>query len=64
MPSPLSGHARKARSAPGGPRGLASCGHYGIFSGRRWRTVIYPQLRDFIAEHDRVPRREAEEFEA
>jgi poly(3-hydroxybutyrate) depolymerase len=26
------------------------CGHYGIFSGRRWRTVIYPQLRDFIRE--------------
>ena len=26
-------------------------GHYGIFSGRRWREVIYPQLRDFI--HDR-----------
>ena len=27
------------------------CGHYGIFSGRRWRTIIYPQLRDFIREH-------------
>ncbi|BCF89224.1 MULTISPECIES: polyhydroxyalkanoate depolymerase [Paraburkholderia] len=27
------------------------CGHYGIFSGRRWRTIIYPQLRDFILEH-------------
>ena len=26
-------------------------GHYGIFSGRRWRETIYPQLRDFIAEH-------------
>jgi poly(3-hydroxybutyrate) depolymerase len=24
------------------------CGHYGIFSGRRWREVIYPQLFDFI----------------
>jgi poly(3-hydroxybutyrate) depolymerase len=23
-------------------------GHYGIFSGRRWREVIYPQIRDFI----------------
>ena len=23
-------------------------GHYGIFSGRRWREVIYPQLREFI----------------
>lgn len=27
------------------------CGHYGIFSGRRWRTIIYPQLRDFIHEY-------------
>ena len=26
-------------------------GHYGIFSGRRYREVIYPQIRDFIAEH-------------
>jgi poly(3-hydroxybutyrate) depolymerase len=33
------------------------CGHYGIFSGRRWRYIIYPQLREFIAEHDRVPKR-------
>ncbi len=24
-------------------------GHYGIFSGRRWRESIYPVLRDFIA---------------
>jgi poly(3-hydroxybutyrate) depolymerase len=31
------------------------CGHYGIVSGRRWRTIIYPQLREFIAEHDRAP---------
>jgi poly(3-hydroxybutyrate) depolymerase len=29
------------------------CGHYGIFSGRRWRTIIYPQLRDFILEHNK-----------
>ncbi|MEJ2769140.1 polyhydroxyalkanoate depolymerase [Mycetohabitans sp. B46] len=28
------------------------CGHYGIFSGRRWRTIIYPQIREFIHEHD------------
>ena len=26
-------------------------GHYGIFSGRRWRTEIYPQVRAFIATH-------------
>jgi len=29
------------------------CGHYGIFSGRRWREVIYPRLFDFIRAHDR-----------
>ncbi|MGN6153144.1 MAG: polyhydroxyalkanoate depolymerase [Lysobacteraceae bacterium] len=27
-------------------------GHYGIFSGRRWREQVYPQVRDFIAGHD------------
>ena len=26
-------------------------GHYGIFSGRRWREKVYPHLRDFIAAH-------------
>ena len=23
-------------------------GHYGIFSGRRWREIIFPRVRDFI----------------
>jgi poly(3-hydroxybutyrate) depolymerase len=23
-------------------------GHYGVFNGRRWRTEIYPRVRDFI----------------
>jgi poly(3-hydroxybutyrate) depolymerase len=23
-------------------------GHYGVFNGRRWRTEIYPKVRDFI----------------
>ncbi|HVK63623.1 MAG TPA: polyhydroxyalkanoate depolymerase, partial [Polyangium sp.] len=23
-------------------------GHYGIFSGRKWREHIYPKVRDFI----------------
>jgi poly(3-hydroxybutyrate) depolymerase len=27
----------------------ADCGHYGIFSGRRWREGIYPEVRAFIA---------------
>jgi poly(3-hydroxybutyrate) depolymerase len=26
-------------------------GHYGIFSGRRWREMIYPRVRDFISKH-------------
>jgi len=26
-------------------------GHYGIFSGRRWREKVYPEVRDFIAAH-------------
>lgn len=27
------------------------CGHYGIFSGRRWREMIYPQIAEFIQKH-------------
>ena len=30
-------------------------GHYGIFSGRRWRQSIYPQVRDFIAAYQKQP---------
>ena len=26
-------------------------GHYGIFSGRRWREVVFPRVRDFIAAY-------------
>jgi len=26
-------------------------GHYGIFSGRRWREMICPQIREFILTH-------------
>lgn len=26
-------------------------GHYGIFSGRRWREIICPQIREFILTH-------------
>ncbi|MET0333229.1 MAG: polyhydroxyalkanoate depolymerase, partial [Rhizobacter sp.] len=28
---------------------VEGAGHYGIFSGRRWREKVYPTLRDFIA---------------
>lgn len=27
-------------------------GHYGIFSGRRWREVVYPQVRQFILSNN------------
>ena len=27
-------------------------GHYGIFSGRKWREQIYPLVRDFVREHE------------
>lgn len=28
-------------------------GHYGIFSGRRWRTMVYPQVKAFIEKHNK-----------
>ena len=30
---------------------VKGAGHYGIFSGRRWREQVYPQVRDFIASN-------------
>jgi poly(3-hydroxybutyrate) depolymerase len=30
---------------------VPGAGHYGIFSGRRWREVVYPFVRDFILAH-------------
>ena len=40
-------------------------GHYGIFSGRRWREKVYPEVRAFIKRYDadlaavKAPRRKA-----
>lgn len=31
---------------------VKGAGHYGIFSGRRWRDLVYPQVRDFIRQFD------------
>ena len=31
---------------------VPGAGHYGIFSGRRWREIVSPQLGDFIATTD------------
>jgi poly(3-hydroxybutyrate) depolymerase len=33
---------------------VVGAGHYGIFSGRRWREKVYPELRDFIARYDKA----------
>lgn len=30
---------------------VPGAGHYGIFSGRRWREVVYPRIRGFIRKH-------------
>jgi poly(3-hydroxybutyrate) depolymerase len=30
---------------------VPKCGHYGIFSGRRWREVICPKIKAFIRAH-------------
>jgi poly(3-hydroxybutyrate) depolymerase len=30
-------------------------GHYGIFSGRRWRDVVYPRVKSFILAHAEQP---------
>ena len=34
-------------------RVIEGAGHYGIFSGRRWRETVYPQVRDFIRRFDK-----------
>jgi poly(3-hydroxybutyrate) depolymerase len=30
---------------------VTGAGHYGIFSGRRYREKVYPKIRDFIRKH-------------
>ena len=37
-------HMKEHYLAPG-------VGHYGIFSGKRWRETIYPLVRDFIRKN-------------
>ncbi|ROZ72369.1 polyhydroxyalkanoate depolymerase [Ramlibacter sp. WS9] len=34
---------------------VKGAGHYGIFSGRRWRELVYPQVRDFIKQFSEGP---------
>jgi len=33
---------------------VKGAGHYGIFSGRRWRDVVYPHVKRFILEHNKA----------
>ncbi len=30
---------------------VKGAGHYGIFSGRRWRDMVYPQVKAFMLKH-------------
>ena len=32
---------------------VVGAGHYGIFSGRRWREKAYPEIRNFILSHNK-----------
>jgi poly(3-hydroxybutyrate) depolymerase len=32
---------------------VVGAGHYGIFAGRRWREMAYPEIRNFIATHQK-----------
>ena len=34
---------------------VEGAGHYGIFSGRRWREMVYPRVRSFIADFNHEP---------
>ncbi|CAN7518345.1 polyhydroxyalkanoate depolymerase [Variovorax sp. LjRoot84] len=36
---------------------VKGAGHYGIFSGRRWRERVYPEVKAFIAAHDQPQKR-------
>jgi poly(3-hydroxybutyrate) depolymerase len=33
---------------------VKGAGHYGIFSGRRWRETVFPAVRDFMAAADEM----------
>jgi poly(3-hydroxybutyrate) depolymerase len=34
---------------------VKGAGHYGIFSGKRWREKVYPEVCEFILAHDEQP---------
>ncbi len=33
---------------------VTGAGHYGIFSGKRWRDMVYPALKVFILDHNKA----------
>ena len=33
---------------------VKGAGHYGIFSGRRWREMVYPKVKEFIKQYQPV----------
>ncbi len=43
---------------------VVGAGHYGIFSGRRWREKVYPEMQAFIARYDRPAGEAAEKPKA
>jgi len=43
---------------------VKGAGHYGIFSGRRWRDLVYPKVRAFIASYDEQTKPAAKTTEA
>jgi len=36
---------------------VKGAGHYGIFSGRRWRDMVYPEVLSFIKAHHRATKK-------
>ncbi len=38
---------------------VKGAGHYGIFSGRRWRELVYPAVKAFILDHNKAAARPA-----
>jgi poly(3-hydroxybutyrate) depolymerase len=43
---------------------VKGAGHYGIFSGRRWRELVYPKVQKFIAANDAPQSRAGEALPA
>ena len=43
---------------------VQGAGHYGIFSGRRWREMVYPTVKNFILTHHRAANPAQEEKSA